>query len=182
MQVMATPRPKRQHDVRSGFPSRPQSYLPEIDEVPPSSALRVISSTPRLRANKSVARNPSTLPTIEQTPTRNPSKVIKYWNGFPGANVQSKLSSPTNLPLSDLAFKLPTTLKSSNNDSLRTPSKPLFLKPKHETSDQRIQQTPVKNLKVPQAVRDFTSSPAGNENDASIYQRLGWDDDADELL
>lgn len=182
---MATPRGKRQRDVISGLPSLPQSVLLEIDEAPPSSALRVISSTPRLRANKPGLRNQNTLPTIEQTPSRGPSKVLKFYsNAGLGANILVKPSS-INLPLPvpDLALKSTTTAKSSNSGSLRTPSKSAPLIQRYEFSDRGIQETPVKNQKVPQRAQDSKDiSSAGNENDISIYQRLGWDDDADELL
>ena len=186
LQVMATPRGKRQKDMMSGLPSLPQSVLPEIDNVPPSRALRVITSTPRLRANKPGVRNPKTLSTIDQTPSRGPSKILNSYSHVSlGANVEVvPSSSPMKMPLPDLAFKSTTTAKISSGSNLRTPSKPAPLIRRYACSDRGVQDTPVKNLKVSQGARDSkVMSSTGNENNISIYQQLGWDDDdADELL
>lgn len=73
---MATPRGNRQKDVYGGllpFASQSQQEppLPEINEIPPSSALRTISSTPR----NGVQDSRPTAATVEQTPCRAGSKL-----------------------------------------------------------------------------------------------------------
>lgn len=73
---MATPRGNRQKDVYSGmlpFASQSQQELPlpEINEIPPSSALRTVSSTPR----NGVQNSRPTAATVEQTPCRAGSKL-----------------------------------------------------------------------------------------------------------
>lgn len=73
---MATPHGNRQKDVYGGllpFASQSQQEppLPEINEIPPSSALRTVSSTPR----NGVQTSRPTAATIEQTPCRAGSKL-----------------------------------------------------------------------------------------------------------
>lgn len=77
-----------------------------------------------------------------------------------------------------------TTTSISDPINLGTPSHPVPQFQGQGASGQRIQDTPVKGLKATPvaALRSSTLSLVGNENDECIYERLGWDDDADELM
>lgn len=78
----------------------------------------------------------------------------------------------------------PITTSISDAINLGTPSQAGPRVQGQGSSGQYIQDTPVKGLKatpVP-ALRASTLSLVGNENDECIYERLGWDDDADELM
>lgn len=145
---MATPRGNRQKDLYGGLPaSASQSQqeppsLPEINEIPPSSALRTtISSTPRNRVQNS---RPTASATIEQTPSRAGSKLASASSRFLDMSSssadhhqkfeQAALPSPTmsllkpkRYALNSLSSHNNTTLTESSSDflaSLETPSKP----------------------------------------------------------
>lgn len=188
VQVLATPRGNKKRDVYHGLSSLRHSYqeaLPEIEEVPPSSALREISSTPRARGNRPGACNLNVLPKIEQTPCRGPSKLVRsYPNESFTPNRQIESRPP---PMAVLKSEYPVKLTStsiSDAANLETPSKAGPRIQGQGSSEQGIQDTPVKGLKAAQvtALRTSTLSLLGNENDECIYESLGWDDDADGLI
>lgn len=141
---MATPRGNRQKDVYGGllpFASQSQQEppLPDINEIPPSSALRTISSTPR----NGVQDSQPTAATVEQTPCRAGSKLTSgsRFLDMSSSNAnhhhrhhqfeQPGLPSPiTSLPKPKYALNSSsshTTIMKSSSDffaSLETPSKP----------------------------------------------------------
>lgn len=75
-----------------------------------------------------------------------------------------------------------TTTSVSDAASLGTPSKADPRIQMQGSSCQGKQDTPIKGLKTAQVMPCASSSLVGNENDECIYQRLGWNDDADELM
>lgn len=177
---MATPRGNKKRDVFGDPSSLPYSH---IAEVPPSSALHRVISTPRIR-NGPGACQPTVQPTIEQTPCRGSSKLVKFY-----PNVSSSLKRQNELVPSSAAVlnaNYPGELRNtsiSDAPNLETPLKADSWTHGQGSSSQEIPDTPVKSLKTAQvtALRASTSSLAGKENDECIYERLGWDD-ADELM
>lgn len=166
---MATPRGNRQKDVYSGmlpFASQSQQEppLPEINEIPPSSALRTVSSTPR----NGVQNSRPTAATVEQTPCRAGSKLASssrfldmssssadHHHHHPHQLEQPDLPSPM-MSLLKPKYALSsssshTTIMKSSSDffaSLETPSKPTSkVKVIHTDADlgrqETIQSTPI---------------------------------------
>lgn len=183
---MATPRGNKKKNVFDGLSSAPHSYKEpplEIEDVPPSSALREISSTPRTRENRPGACNLNVLPTVEQTPCRGPSKLVRYYPNLSSTLNQQNESGPP--PTAVLKAEDPvklTTTSISDAASLGTPSKADPRIQMQGSCCQGKQNTPIKGLKTAQVMPCASSSSlVGNENDECIYQRLGWDD-ADELM
>lgn len=84
---------------------------------------------------------------------------------------------------SEYSVKL-TSTSISDAGNLETPSKASPRIQRQGSSEQGIQDTPVKGLKPAQvtALRTSTLSLLGNENDECIYESLGWDDDAGGLI
>lgn len=185
---MATPRGNKKRDVYRDLSSLPRSYqeaLPEIEEVPQSSALKEISSTPRTRGSRARGRNLNVLPTVEQTPCRGPSKLVRcYPNVSSSLNGQNESGpAPMAVLKEEYPVKLTTTLipDAANLETFSQTSPQIQ---GQGFSGQGIQETPVKGLKtapVP-ALRASPSSIVGNENDECIYKSLGWDDEVDELM
>lgn len=177
VQVMATPRGKKGRDVFGGLSSLPYPYMeapPETEEV------HEIASTPMTRGKRPEACHLNVLPTIEQTPCRGPSKIIRPLS----LKLQNESGPPPVAVLrEEYPFKLTTTLISDTGNH-GTPSKASPCIQGWGSSKQGIQDTPVKGLKAAQvaALGTSTSSFVGNENDECIYKSLGWDDDADELM
>lgn len=205
---MATPRGNRQKDVYGGLSSiAPQSQqgpplLPEINEIPPSSALRAISSTPSNRVPKS--RPPAA--TIDQTPTRAGSKLASssrlldmssssadhYQIEQPGLpSPMISLLKPKYTLNSSSSSSYTTMMKSSSSkfstSSLETPSKTRQVVLGQEV----IKSTPIikrlqksNNSTTPLSpIQNPECSPSGGtKSEISIYKTLGWDDDIDDLL
>ena len=79
---MATPSGHRRKDVFDGLPTNPQPPTmtrPEIEEIPPSSGLRVPASTLKqaqdtIFSSTSKSRRKRNFATMDQTPTRGPLK------------------------------------------------------------------------------------------------------------
>lgn len=191
VQVMATPRGNRQKDVYGGLPFASQSQgqpLPEINEIPPSSALRAISSTPRNRVQKS---RPTA--TIEQTPSRAGSKLARSSRlDMSSSNVENQIEQPGLTPMMSLqkpkyALNSPyTIMKSSNFPILETPSKPSQVII-HTIADlgEEIKSTPIKRLhnNTPLSpIQNPECSRSATKDEICIYKTLGWDDDIDDLL
>ena len=188
---MATPKGKRQKDAY-GANQPPQPFseaIPEPDEIPPSSAPRVPSSVqrstiPRTKEIRPALPNMSFHPTIEQTPTRGPSK---YNNVLAPSACNSDIS------------QLCTPLKSSRSGNLSTPyqhdlhyhsareqssrESPLFdAAHVKETPEKHPAKLSVENARAPNTTAIASSPPVGaNETSTSIYDALGWNDDFDEL-
>lgn len=211
---MATPRGNRQKDVYGGLPSiAPQSQqgpplLPEINEIPPSSALRAISSTPR----SCVPKSRPAAATIDQTPTRAGSKLASSSRlldvssssadhhhqieqpGLPSSPMISLLKPKYALnssSSSSSSSSYTTMMKSSSSkfstSSLETPSKPRQIMLGQEI----IKSTPItkrlqknnNNTTPLSPIENPECSPSGGtKSEISIYKTLGWDDDIDDLL
>lgn len=203
---MATPRGNRQKDVYGGLPpfaSQSQQgppLLPEINEIPPSSALRAISSTPRNR----VPKLQPTAATIEQTPSRAGSKLasssrLDMSSSIADRHQIKQVSLPSSPTISLLkpiyglnsSSSYTTIMRSSSSkfstSNLETPSKPsqvLFGQEmiiKSTPIIKRLQKsnnnTPLSPIQNPQC-----SPSGGTKSETSIYKTLGWDDDNDDLL
>ena len=213
--MTATPRGSRQKDVFGGLPRLPAAnptITNEPDEIPPSSISRVPSSVPRhpappIKDNEPKLPRPYLQTTIEQTPTRGPSKQSKNPLG----------AEPKNKPYS--VFLTPSKPRRSPaiiSQQPRLPS-PYAAQPSSsnhldaEVHGAAIQETPLKpQIDVPEkagtsdstGTRQFSppsdfepdirvnvlptiipSSPPVLEEDSSksLFETLGWDDYVDEL-
>lgn len=184
---MATPRGNKKRDVYRDLSSLPHSYheaLPGLEEVPQSSALQEISSTPRTRGNRPGGRNLNVLPTVEQTPCRGPSKLVRCYPNVPSSLIRQNESGPPPMAvLKEYPVKLATTLI-PDAANLGTPSQTGAQIQGPGSSGQGIQETPVKGLKTARvaALRASPLSVVENENDECIYESLGWNDEVDELM
>lgn len=189
---MVTPSVNRRKDVFSGLPRLPQPsqvVLPELEDIPPSSGLRVIASTPRVRANEINNRIQHRMPLVEQTPTRGSSKFarpITYTSlDVSQHNVTSQnFITPTKAQHS---FNVPSmfdgiAFSSTNKSGKTTVANSSILN--EGNSSQGVQDTPLKVSVVQPAetLQQLPSSVKIDEGDRSIYEKLGWDDDIDELL
>lgn len=203
VQVTATPSKNRQ-----GNPFAPQPRLPppntatsveELEDVPPSSVTRIPSSTKRAlstSAERTTQRLSSRLlPSIEQTPTRGPSKSLHRAASssaviaLAAENVQS---SPVCLgskrPNMDRMLSESYEPLSWATDVHETPTKNRTTYPFDRAENSVIEATPVQILPTEQAYSaplddrqaDVPSSHS-KEPLRSIYASLGWDDEVDEL-
>lgn len=213
---MATPHGNRQKDVYGGllpFASQSQQKppLPEINEIPPSSALRTISSTPR----DGVQNSRPTAATVEQSPCRAGSKLVSSSRFLDMSSSSADRhhhhqSEQPGLPSPMMSLLKPkyalnsslshTTIMKSSSDffaSLETPSKPNSqVKVIHTDADlgrqeiiqstprsKRLQSNNNNNNNTPLSpIQNPGCSPSGSKNEISIYKTLGWDDDIDDLM
>ncbi|MCJ1461553.1 hypothetical protein MMC07_000150 [Pseudocyphellaria aurata] len=180
VQVMATPRVKKKRDAFGDPSSLPYSH---VAQVPPSSTAHKVISTPRIH-NGPGACHPNVQPTIEQTPCRGSSKLVKFY-----PNLSSSLKRQNELgpaPVAVLNAKHSgkmTTTSISDAPNLETPLKADSWTHGQGSSSQEIPATPVKGLTTAQvtALRASKSSLPGKENEECIYESLGWND-PDELM
>lgn len=202
---MATPSANRRRDVYASQNSRLQKSAvisEDVEEIPPSSCLRVPSSTSKLPphlAAKSTSVNArrNLMPTVEQTPTRGPSKFLKVDdmpNASPSAAKQgmtitssSAMAAEPQLWMLDTNRKNAYQFPSSRLGVQETPSRRSSTGCKGSLSQSGIESTPVKSSESVSASlavisNNITSSPMPKGGDVSIYESLGWDDDADELM
>ncbi|KAI4229707.1 MAG: hypothetical protein L6R36_000623 [Xanthoria steineri] len=205
VQIMATPSANRRRDVYASQNSRLQKSAvisEDVEEIPPSSCLRVPSSTSKLPphlAAKSTSVNArrNLMPTVEQTPTRGPSKFLKVDdmpNASPSAAKQgmtitssSAMAAEPQLWMLDTNRKNAYQFPSSRLGVQETPSRRSSTGCKGSLSQSGIESTPVKSSESVSASlavisNNITSSPMPKGGDVSIYESLGWDDDADELM
>lgn len=210
--MTATPRGNRTKDVFGGLPrltAANPAVTNEPDEIPPSSISRVPSSVQRYPA-LSVQDNEPKLPrpylqtTIEQTPTRGPSKQSK--NSL-GAGLSNRPSSVFLTP--SKPRRSPATI--SQNSLLPSPYAAQPSLSKHldaESFGAGIQDTPHKlqndvpekggtsdstdappplgvepDIRVDVLPTTIPSSPPvlEEESSRSLFETLGWDDYVDEL-
>ncbi|KAL8835303.1 MAG: hypothetical protein Q9170_003389 [Blastenia crenularia] len=204
VQIAATPSANRRRDVFSGLHSQSlqaAAVQEELEEIPSSSCALVPASTMKARTDEIMGRQLDTtlqrlMPSVEQTPTRGPSK-------FAQVDIAAKLrlapesieSTPSSIARAKYAMSVQDTCQ-----------KPGYLKPTWTTDVQAtpsrkasiagldgnlprpdVESTPMKQLKcvstkIPRASYDLAPSPAPDEGDESIYTSLGWDDDVDELM
>ena len=194
VQVMATPKGNRRKDVFGGLPSLPQptcNFAPEPDEIPPSSIPRVPSSVQKYTARLSKISQPrlprgGTQNSIEQTPTRGPSKHTSNLlnpDSKPKPTdhsflTPSKPRHPPNISTLHTTSRFPKDVQEKHLDSTQRPPSPL------SPANLNIRETPIKPQVRVKEVHDLakesiiiTSSPpllAGEEG--SIYDALGWND------
>ena len=187
-----TPSVNRRKDVFSRLPRLPQTSkaeIPELEDIPPSSGLRVIASTPRIRASEISNGGQPCMPLVEQTPTRGSSKFAKSIAGASldvsqHQKITQTFSTPTkllhslNIPSTTDRIAFSLTAKVG-----KTPMIDSSVSNK-ENSSQRVPDTPLKvsMAQPPKTSRQLPSSPIIDEGNRSIYEKLGWDDDIDELL
>lgn len=187
---MATPSVNRRKDIFSGVSglSRKIDVVPEAGEIPSFSAVEVISCTPKPTGELATKRSGQHLSTIhEQTPSRGPLKPI---------DSRFNLSSTGNRPeirgrLSGSARDAIPLLKKTDAKHLaafspgpfRTPTKIRPIDPQQKHLHEGVEDTPIKNPRdaLGTIQEKPTSINAENENNVSIYDRLGWNDIIDEL-
>ncbi|KAL8674558.1 MAG: hypothetical protein Q9168_001076 [Polycauliona sp. 1 TL-2023] len=199
VQIMATPSANRRRDVyasRTSQMQQPAVISEDVEEIPPSSCLRVPASTTKLLPDLQAAINPAEprrypMPSVEQTPTRGPSKFSRL-NTIPNARpstaeqaaaAEPKISSP------DGGQPHAYQLTSSRLDIQGTPSRRPSTARKGNLPCSGIESTPVKPLGMVSANSNsaasgnmMTSSAFPKGEGASIYQSLGWDDDVDDFM
>lgn len=199
---MATPSANRRRNVFKGEHSQSQQSLltqQELEKIPPSSCTHVPASSIKASINEVVERNSVTLkrclmPTIEQTPTKGPSK-------FSQLDVAAKPKSVDESTLMTPSTVMNARRSASGQDTSQksefqkppwtggvqaTPSRKASTDPDGHLPKVIFEGTPVKQLKplsanVLRASYNTALSPASNDG-VSIYKSLGWDDDVDELM
>ena len=187
---MATPSVNRRKDV-FGHVSRKFNTASEADEIPSSSAVQVISCTPRAKGDCATNRPGRHLSSIlEQTPSRGPLKlIVSRVNLSATANRPEMNGRLSGVPLDDRQ-NLPLPNKTDTrhlgplpSDTFRTPTKIRSNDSQRNNVHEGIKETPVKVSRY--ALETIPEKPtplnAVNENSMSIYDSLGWNDDIDEL-
>ncbi|KAK0509818.1 hypothetical protein JMJ35_008212 [Cladonia borealis] len=191
VQVTATPRKNRKGNPFALLPQIPPlnatPSTEDLENVPPSSVTRIPSSTKRLPST-SVDRTTqrlidTLLPSIEQTPTRGPSKTLHRAASSSAVTtlaadiVQSSPVGP-GLKRPDINRMLSASYEplSWATDIHETPTKNRTTYLLDRAEEPVIEATPIQNLSTHKA-----PSPTMDERQRSIYASLGWDDDVDEL-
>ena len=188
---MVTPSVSRRKDVFSGLPRFSQASTvlpPELEDIPPSSGLRVIASTPRMRASEINNRGSHHIPPVEQTPTRGP---LKFARSISAASLDvsqhhvaaqclitpTKPKHPFHIPNMTEGFTFSLANKVENTGKINSNI------PIEQNSSQEVQDTPIKALMARPEVnfQNLPSLPTADDGNKSIYEKLGWDD-VDDLL
>lgn len=186
VQVTVTPSVNRHKDVLGGLPHLTQTSkeLPQHpDDNPPSSSLRVIASTPAFESNKPINRGQHLACPIEQTPTRGLLKLA----GSASCNFldisQIDVADRNNVTPVKLKYssKVPGMMKDAAISFTNGVAKFGMIDANSSNQENLGLETQHTPLKVPIALsgRSFqepSSSMAVDENNMSIYERLGWDD------
>ena len=203
VQVTATPSKNRQGNPFAPLPRFPPpnstASVEELEDVPPSSVTRIPSSTKRVpftsgeRTTQRLSNR--LLPSIEQTPTRGPSKSLHRAASssavitLAAENVQSSPVCPVSKgPDMDRMLSASYEPLSWATDIHETPTKNRTTYPFDRAEDPVIEATPVQILPTEKAYSaplddrqaDVPSSHS-KEPQRSIYASLGWDDEVDEL-
>lgn len=195
---MATPSKNRYRNVLADdlrFP-RPHSAsaATTLDEVPPSSVSRITDSVRKAHGSSSFCQDgaprigSNALPTVEQTPTRGPTKLLRLPMNSSTAEAAGegqisytrRLKSPEVNPDSSLSFSLPPWPSKVQE----TPSKGRTADHSCQQGKRRIEETSSKPFMTIQDSPKTSAAPmfsSSQEQETSIYASLGWDDDADEL-
>ncbi|KAL8712267.1 MAG: hypothetical protein Q9220_003418 [cf. Caloplaca sp. 1 TL-2023] len=205
VQVMATPTANRRRNVLPGKVPQLQA-LSILDEdsatIPPSSCTHVPASTTKqsvdvpMGVGENLPRK-RVAPTIEQTPTRGPSKHSQSILRTQSSSAFDEAGVPM-VPASTLKAKHPPSFLNTNRnntdqlpsmtfDVQQTPSRRVSVGTKDSLSRVRVESTPTKTLRSISGnaigpTTNITSSPGFHEGGISIYKSLGWDDDFDELM
>ncbi|KAL9012177.1 MAG: hypothetical protein Q9173_003046, partial [Seirophora scorigena] len=201
VQIMATPSANRRRDVFARPQSRPlpSSVMQQgVEEEAPSSFTHVPASTvkPRddavARGATSNARQPF-MSTVEQTPTRGPSKFAHLGHVTAREGIIQRTPSSTMkvdgiMSIQDTSQRGGYRRPAGLSRVPITPSRKAAMDSRGSLQLAHCEGTPMKCLtsvsaNVRKASKDIEVSPASNEADVSIYKSLGWeDDDVDELL
>ena len=213
--MTATPRGNRQKDVFGGLPRLPAAnptITNEPDEIPPSSISRVPSSVQRhpalpIKDNEPKLPRPYLQTTIEQTPTRGPSKQSKNPLGAePKDRPYSVFVTPSKPRRSPAIIsqqpRLPSPYAAQPSSSIRldaevhgaaiqdTPLKPQIDVPEkggasnctdaRQVSPRSDVEPDIRANVLPTTI---PSSPPvlEEESSRSLFETLGWDDYVDEL-
>ena len=193
VQVMATPSVNRRKDVFgdvSGL-SRKFNGVPETDEIPSSSAVQVISCTPKGRGDCATTRPSRHLSTIhEQTPTRGPLKLIDSRSSLTSIGNRPEtgdrpfgMLSAVNGATPSLNKTDPKHLALFPSVTFKTPTKIRSTDPQRRNLHGEVEDTPLKVSRDALGTTQEKPTPinAADENSVSIYDSLGWNDDVDEL-
>lgn len=187
---MATPSVNRRKDV-FGNVSHKFNTASGVDEIPPSSAVQVVSCTPRAKGDSAKNRPDRHLSTVhEQTPSRGPLKVTDSRSNLSAIGNRPETNGQLSRMVSDDRQSLPLSNKSDArhlgslpSGTFRTPTKIRSIDPQRNNPHEGIKETPVKVSR--NALETIPEKPtplnAINENNVSIYDSLGWNDDIDEL-
>ncbi|KAL8694358.1 MAG: hypothetical protein Q9218_000995 [Villophora microphyllina] len=203
VQIMATPAANRRKNVFASQTSQQQTWTvppAEVDEIPSSSCAHVPVSAIKPMAEAVLDSNSRPkkrlVPSVEQTPTRGPSRcsdINMRVTSRPGLaernNIQTKnpVYADTAISFSALTAKSAHQPPFSTCDVQSTPSKRTLTSANRNLFTTRVEVTPLKPLgPVSEGVtvtsKDITPLPSAHEEGLSIYESLGWDDDADELM
>lgn len=199
---MATPSKSRHHDILADdlrFPRpKPVPAATGLDEVPPSSVSRISDSGRKAHRSSSFRKDgtrhigSNVLPIVEQTPTKGPTKLLGRPLSFsitmaasedPGHLTPraTKSKPPEAKHASSLSYSLPSwPSKIQETPSKGRPANNSFRQEKHH-----IEATPSKSVQTTEDSINISAAAAlssSQEQEPSIYARLGWDDIADELL
>ncbi|KAL8854590.1 MAG: hypothetical protein Q9221_000625 [Calogaya cf. arnoldii] len=190
VQIMATPSANRRRDVYASRTSQVQksAVIPEDVEIAPSSCIRVPASSIQAKSNSTEPWK-YLKPTVEQTPTRGPSKLARLnnrVNATPNA-AKSAMTAEPQLSVLDTSRKHEYQLPSYRLNVQGTPSRRSSTGFKGSVPRSGIENTPVKSSENVSAnlaaiSSEITSSPMPQGGNVSIYESLGWDDDVDELI
>ena len=200
VQVTATPSKNRQNQLLPGLPQLKRSNTVggevQTDFIPPSSVSRIMNTSRKGR--ESVAEISSThkgrrgsLPTIEQTPSRGPSR-IKDQSANQVASmmpivetIQMQCSAtPSKATKFDPCLFVRAAVSSQSVEVKVTPSRSPTNDPPYLCGHDRNQDTldeVLPSMNTPQKEHDARfaakpSTPSLKERNASIYESLGWDD------
>ncbi|KAL9614859.1 MAG: hypothetical protein Q9167_000692 [Letrouitia subvulpina] len=202
IQVMATPSARRHKRKLVGIPSSLQGIDSDHEEMEGNlpSGMSQIPRAPEALVVNSVSRciHEGLNPSVEQTPSRGPSKVsnliIRHYSSLQASDPKGRASSSTDkveqsLPLASSASDRSLKENFGLSEVFRTPTKqrpPLSGSqpgnPEHDVENTPIQDMQaLSNTENPNAT-DPLIFPKGDRDEMSIYQRLGWDDDFNELM
>ena len=198
---MATPSANRRRDVYATQASQAQKSTvisEEMEEIPPSSCIRVPASSikPLPDPQATTRARGCLMSTVEQTPTRGPSKLSKSNIRFSANAISRKqviMATPSSataagqsISVLDTSRKAAYQLPATRLGVEETPSKRSSTGLKGGLPWSSIGNSPVAPLKTVSAnvvgtSTSLTSSPIP-KGDVSIYESLGWDDGVDELM
>ena len=199
---MATPKSNRQKDVFAVDASRLTHSFPAVaapaepDLIPPSSGLRVPSSSSKPRAQPGMGPGllrmaNRALPSVQQTPTRRTSKLTRSVSqttcraaeaiAFPQLSselIEKEEEEESKVPDRDSSPELPSY--SSMSCGRTSIASITAIDQSHEST---IQESPAKPAGILKAFTQPTHlPPEAHQDSRSIYQSLGWDNDIDELM
>ncbi|KAL8989070.1 MAG: hypothetical protein Q9177_001957 [Variospora cf. flavescens] len=200
VQIMATPSVNRRKDVFARHQPRPlpsSAMQQGVEEEFPSSCTHVPASTIKAREDTVVegavgnARQ-AFMPAIEQTPTRGPSKYAQLGRAAVREGIVQR--TPSSVKKVDGLVSIQDSMQRPGyrgppglSAVLATPSGKASMISRGNLPLTHCESTPMKGLasmsaNVRRGSKEMEVSPASNEADGSIYKRLGWDDEVDELL